>query len=390
MTLDTRARRAALGIHRAVEVMEMTTSTTEHRTVERFDRFRDRKQRNRRVGALLVAAMVAIVTLVAATIALERRDKLPVTPPAQNGRIVFGKQGRLDSNHLFTINPDGTDVRDLSVESRCPSWAPDGSKILISANGSGATVRPATINRDGTGLTVLDADTSTYLNLGCGAISPDGTRLVLEGSTDRELPDLYHPEVDGIYTVRASDGGDLVRLTHRGGTDPDYSPDGAMVVFAGTQGPRGACPSSFGRRPPGTPPCPSGSISEGDPDGSVFVVNADGTGLHRIAQVPGRVPPLSWSPDGRWILFETGGAAVEVVHPDGTGLRRITLDSVPTLRAAAYPSWSPDGTRFVFVGWTGSDRYNLFTARMDGTDVEQITHTRGIYYRGTDWGTNTG
>ena len=58
MTLDTRARRAAQGIRRAVEVMEMSTSTKEPRKVERFDRFRDRKQRNRRVGALLVAAML--------------------------------------------------------------------------------------------------------------------------------------------------------------------------------------------------------------------------------------------------------------------------------------------------------------------------------------------
>ena len=63
MTLDTRARRAAQGIHRAVEVMEMTTSTKEPRKVERFDRFRDRKQRNRRLGAILVAAALVITAV---------------------------------------------------------------------------------------------------------------------------------------------------------------------------------------------------------------------------------------------------------------------------------------------------------------------------------------
>ena len=138
--------------------------------------------------------------------------------------------------------------------------------------------------------------------------------------------------------------------------------------------------------------CPPGTYRIGELDGSVFVVNADGTGLHRIAtNMAGLHGPPSWSPDGRWILFSDLPANFfYVVHPDGTGLRRITPESVPRLREAIDPSWSPDGTRFVFVGWTGADRYNIFTARTDGTDVEQITHTRGIYYRSTDWGTNAG
>lgn len=385
MTLDTRARRAARGIHRAVEVMEMTTSTKEPRTVERFDRFRDRKQRNRRVGALLVAAMVAIVTLVAATIALERRDKLPVTPPAQNGRIVFGEQdNRNDSNHLVTMNPDGTDVHDLSVESRCQSWAPDGTKILIATD---RFLGLATINPDGTGYTVLHANTSLE---GCGAFSPDGTRIVIGGSTELE-PDHYYPREHGIFTVRASDGGDLVRLTPRNGTNPTYSPDGTQIVFQGVQGPHGAC---IPRSPKGgaTGTCPPGTdLRIGELDGSVFVVNADGTGLHRIAsRMPGVHSPPTWSPDGQWILFSDGTGSIYVVHPDGTALRRIALETAPRLRQAFYPSWSPDGTRFVFVGWTGADRYNLYTARTDGADVQQITHTHGIAYRSTDWGTNAG
>ena len=43
MDLETRARSAAQGIHRAVEVMEMSTHTDQPRKVERFDRYRDRK-----------------------------------------------------------------------------------------------------------------------------------------------------------------------------------------------------------------------------------------------------------------------------------------------------------------------------------------------------------
>ena len=383
MTLDTRARRAAQGIRRAVEVMEMSTTTKGPRKVERFDRFRDRKRRNRRIGASLVAAALAIAAIVVATNAFERRDRTVLVTPSQNGRIVFGERERNDSNQLSTMNPDGTDVRALAVETRCASWAPDGSTILIAANGGSEGL--ATINPDGTGYTVLDVDTPTA---GCGAFSPDGTRIVLGGSTELE-PDHYSPGEHGIFTVRASDGGDLVRLTPRNGTNPNYSPDGQRVVFQGVQGPQGACIPSA---PPGggSFTCPPGTHRIGELDGSVFVVNVDGTGLQRIAShMEGLHFAPSWSPDGRWILFSAETDSY-VVHPDGTGLRRITFDSVPRLRQAIYPSWSPDGTRFVFVGWSGSDRYNLFTAQADGTDVEQITHTHGIAYSSPDWGTNAG
>jgi Tol biopolymer transport system component len=367
MTLDTRARRAAQGIRRAVEVMEMSTSTNEPRKVERFDRFRDRKQKNRRIGALLVAAMLTIAVIVGASIALQRRDtKVPVTPPSRNDMIVFGEEDEHGRARVYTMNPDGTDVRALvpsgyvtwpngtlqpitdstPVGGECMSWAPDGSKILIDhqpiaglAAGSGL----ATINPDGTGYTELPLP-----QIGCGALSPDGTRFI------RDLG-------EGMYTARASDGGDLVRLSNFRGMYASYSPDGTQVVFT-----------------------PIHRATQPRHASGLWVVNADGTGLHLVANEYAIRP--TWSPDGRWILFETDG--VNVVHPDGTGLRRIALESTPRLRQVIYPSWSPDGTRFLFVGMTGSGERNLFTARTDGSDVEQITHTHGISYVSPDWGKN--
>ena len=76
MNLDTRAHRAAQGIHRAVEVSEMTTPTRQqHQPVERFDRFRSNKQRNQRIGAGVVAFAVIAAALVLVVKAMGDRDQ---------------------------------------------------------------------------------------------------------------------------------------------------------------------------------------------------------------------------------------------------------------------------------------------------------------------------
>ncbi len=70
MTFDTRAGRAAQGIHRAVDVMEMSRRAKEPKKIERFYRYRGRKQRNRRVGAILVASALAVAAILVAIRAL--------------------------------------------------------------------------------------------------------------------------------------------------------------------------------------------------------------------------------------------------------------------------------------------------------------------------------
>ncbi len=82
MRLDTRARGAAQGIRRAVEVMEMSTSTKQRGSIERFDGFRDRKQRNRRIGAIVVAAALMVTGIViASTRVLDRGQVIVPADP---------------------------------------------------------------------------------------------------------------------------------------------------------------------------------------------------------------------------------------------------------------------------------------------------------------------
>jgi TolB protein len=78
----------------------------------------------------------------------------------------------------------------------------------------------------------------------------------------------------------------------------------------------------------------------------VFVMNADGSGVHRI--IRGWASDPAWSPDGSTIVYEivdAEGDEIHVVNADGSGDRN--------LGPGRWPAWSPDGSRIVFNGADG-------------------------------------
>ena len=123
MSLDTRARRAAQGIHRAVEVREMSLKLEEPRKVERFDRYQDRKQRNRRIGAIVVAAaVVAGIAAIAITSGvLDRNEPIPAGPPDDG----VGPVGTVTDIGTLTFTEDGCTVAGL------PSGAVTGGDVSL-------------------------------------------------------------------------------------------------------------------------------------------------------------------------------------------------------------------------------------------------------------------
>src|SRR6266508_3223246 len=165
-----------------------------------------------RLVALLAVALFALAALPAGA-----------TVSATNGKIAFG------FGDVFTINPDGTQVHQLGVprSTGCTSWSPDSSKILCNVFGDNGP-QPATANPDGSDFTYLN--TNLPLDLFCLFWSPDGTRLLCHSEG------IASPADAGLYTVRSSDAGDIVRVT---ATPPDgfdngygYSPDGSRILYA--------------------------------------------------------------------------------------------------------------------------------------------------------------
>lgn len=350
---DVRARRAARGFRAALSRLEPHARAD----LERFERIQRRKQRNERYKVFIVAAVVSALAAFTVVRILPLRTSRPVgpVPIPTNGPIVFGRSAAdLDQRSLFTIAPDGSDEQRLPVSyTDCGDWSPDGLRVHVTASEyPGAPLRPAVINADGTGFALFDTSAPSDLNLGCGDWSPDGARLVLEGFGGSS-------RVHGIYTVGAGDGSGLTRLTHGRDVVPQYAPDGSAVVFQRTHGGRGT--------------------HEGV--AALFVIESDGSGLHRITRWGAASSTGSWSPDGR-IVFTGPGDALWMVDSDGTGLIRIpvNLDGRPY-----QPRWSPDGTVIVF-GLGANGQTDIYTVRPDGSGLTQLTDTPGVDEWWPDWG----
>jgi hypothetical protein len=132
MIFDTRARQAAQGIHRAVEVMEMSSTKTPQR-LTRFDQYREGKSRNKRIGAIAVGIAVPLVLLIVAVRVLEsdRRPEVSVTTPSESvtPTSVSGRADKFRAPFTYTLTQDWVDsgegARYFSLDST------DGSAHLI-------------------------------------------------------------------------------------------------------------------------------------------------------------------------------------------------------------------------------------------------------------------
>ena len=312
----------------------------------------------RRLIALVGVAAVTVVGLV-----------LPAGPAlaevsGPNGQILFVRfSPALDEGVLYTVNPDGSHLHRVIPGperiTECPHWSPDGS-LIVSCPDSLADVA-----------FLIDPDTGAIrniparypsLNLVCVLFSPDSKRLAC-GTSDG----ARDPNRNGVYTVRSSDGGGLKIVTSNPGSfvEPfDYSPNGKQIVF------------HLGD--PTRPPTASQAL---------FVVNVDGTGVHRITPWSSSVRGGSWSPDGRTILFDEfpDHCSIFLVNPDGSDLRKLPVDTTGS-RCPFDPSWSPDGTKISFGLITSTGQEGIFTAKTDGTDLRQVTDSPTDDDEQADWG----
>jgi len=251
------------------------------------------------------------------------------------GRIAYG---RFDpgSIALFTANADGTDTKPLrsGLPGEQPHFSPDGRLIALTAS-QADVVTTALMRVDGSEYRMF-MFTKGPKNLVCVFWSPDGRRLACEGFDDDD------PGSNGVYTVNSSDGSDLQRVTHHRDIPCAFSPDGAKVLFLR-------------------------SNPTNDADNELMVTQADGSGTATSIR-KGVGLSCDWSPDGSSFLAEAGGKQM-LIDRAGT-VTVLPLD----VTSASRGSFSPGGDSIIFSGTSGG-RDDIYTSRLDGTALTQITHT---------------
>ena len=294
--------------------------------------------RHRPAIALAVALILGAVTAVPAG----------ATNPGGNGRITYAVSDDTGQSQIWIASADESNPTQLTFSantSLASDWSPDASRIAFDSDRTG-DVEIYTMRPDGSDVVRLTFDPAFDA---APAYSPDGSELVWDHEAESEA--------NGLYLMRASDGGNVRRLTvapiqsgrYTIDMDPQFSPDGTRVAFSRIR---------FGAH---------------SAQSAVFVVTVETGAVRQLTPWGSGSTTLDWSPDGRRIVYESetwhfpgakGTQDIYVIDADGGGRRNLTNNPISSavgtcnngsdcvgLRGyfSTDPVWAPDGTRILFV-----------------------------------------
>lgn len=297
------------------------------RALERVTkRYRDR-QRNRRVGAVVVASVVMLAaTIVASGVLWDVGTASRSSPSASVGSILSLQAMKNAPPHtVVVVGLDGIQRQEFSglpADVFAPSLSPDGSTLaFVTAGVTGPQL--ATIASDGSGFRILHVPNA----VNSPVWSPDGSWIAFVGW--RASGDVQSGNRD-IYVVGA-DGSHLQRLTTSAADDetPEWSPDGSRLAYASNPTP-----------------------DEFSDQVEIWTVPSTGGTPRRLTHNHVWDAEPTWSPDGTQIAYYSfADGRLWVMEADGSNHHPL----VTTAQGFFAPQWSPDGSQIVGLGRERSD-----------------------------------
>jgi Tol biopolymer transport system component len=305
-------------------------------------------RRNVAVAIGIVVAVAAVLNLIRAFERVTEPTPLSPTLTASSSvapsdverRILFLRDGK-----GIVTKADGSGRQRFASGQALDvvtTLSPDGTRLAFVAVNDEGLVVGGTVGVDGTGYRLFESPDPT-LNLACGWWGPDD-RIACEGWDDTD------PSRAGIYTVRASDGGGLTRLTFRREYPCSYSPDGNQLAFIRvTQG-----------------------LGERTERGKLMVMDADGGSARVLLEGVGEAGlACDWSPDGETIIAGRSDGSIVLVTPRGeqTPFVGEGIDGY-----AEGFVWSADGARVVF-SMNRDGQFDVYTVAADGSGLTRVTES---------------
>lgn len=271
-------------------------------------------------------------------------------------RILFSRQQDGGGSSTLTIGSRGGHERKIAIPLTGEDfgrsvWSHDGRRILFSnipysgPDGTLIGFRPATSDSRGGHFHLL-ALPERPVDMYCSGWTPDDRRIICDDER-------------GLFTMRASDGGLVIRLTRTPSGVQDvaigYAPDGRHLAFIRTN--------------QGDP------ADEGDDTAALFLARPDGTHLKKLTPdgllLAHELAGGDWSPDGRHVATATADGRLVIVSVR-TGRRALVPLQVEGDYFAVLPSYSPSGRTLAFSLFRGAPA-DLYRSDLRGNHVQQLT-----------------